>query len=161
MILNQHRCRVRVAIGRIVRLSDAWRQYIMQRIEREIDAELAYLAWDAVNGGLISIAAAMELSATADDFRIWLETSATPRMEPARARLGSEVWLTAAITRRALAWQGRPEAFRPGLHHEVWSELIGNAMSRSALRHRLIDAERRFITFATETACMAVLPRAA
>lgn len=161
MILNQHRCRVRVAIGRIAHVDDAWRRYIARQIDRDVDDRLARLAWDTAAGGLITVYAAIEFCSVADDFRIWLETSVTPRMEPARARVASEVWLTAAITRRALTWQGRLEAFRPGLHHEVWSELIDTPMSRSALRHRLIDADRRFINFATETAGMAVLPNAA
>ena len=109
---------------------------------------LATVAAQACWGGLIPPRAAAEVAYRVLLFFRWLSTQ-QPYASRSDDGLGATcIWLTGEITRAALRAQGRPHAFRPKLHYEVWNALIGWQLPSEVLRKRRERLDLRYALFA-------------
>lgn len=98
--------------------------------------EIAMASINAHGGGLIGVDAAIEIAEHGGAFYHFLEAENPHRRWVKDTYMTALVWVTAAVTRRALRWQGRPNAFAAWLHHQVWEAITDEKLSRNALRKR-------------------------
>lgn len=85
-------------------------------------------------GGLITIDAATEIAEHSGSFHRWLVEIRPGEPLLRKPYVSAMVWLTAAVARRALGWQGRPDSFNPRRHYEVWEFIADAELSFNSLR---------------------------
>ncbi len=90
-------------------------------------------AYRAHASGLLPLGAVVEIAILADRFRIWLDVAARAPSSVHACALTAKTWCAAEMARRALRFQGRPNAFSVARVHEIWGGLFNDKRSLKSL----------------------------